>query len=99
MYAKSAGLLLLLTLTAAAQAPDSSERFYQAIRNDDLTTLRALVQEAGVDAKDRQGQTPLMVAAAFGSPQAMRLLLVSGADVRAVSGAGVTALHWAAPSA
>ena len=39
-----------------------------------------------------------MVAAAFGSPQAMRLLLASGADVRAVSSAGVTALHWAAPS-
>jgi len=98
MYAKSAGFILLLTLTAAAQALDSSERFYQAIRNDDLTTLRALVQENGVDAKDRQGQTPLMVATAFGSPQAMRLLLASGADVRAVSSAGVTALHWAAPS-
>ena len=35
MYAKTAGFILLLTLTAAAQAPDSSERFYQAIRNDD----------------------------------------------------------------
>ena len=96
MYAKSVGFILLLTLTAAAQAPDSSERFYQAIRNDDLTTLRALIREAGVDAKDRQGQTPLMLAAAFGSPEAVRLLLASGADVRAVSSAGVTALHWAA---
>ena len=100
MTAKSTGfILLLLTLAAAAQAPDPGERFYQAIRNDDLTTLRALVKEAGVDAKDRQGQTPLILAAAFGSAEVMRLLLASGADVRAVSSAGVTALHWAAPSA
>jgi len=36
-----------------------------------------------------------MLAAAFGSADAVRSLVASGADVRAASPAGVTALHWA----
>ena len=99
MYAKSVGLVLVLTLTTAAQAPDASDSFYQAIRNDDLAALRSLIRDAGVDAKDRLSQTPLMLASAFGSPEAVRLLLASGAEARAASGSGVTALHWGAVSA
>jgi ankyrin repeat protein len=98
MYAKTVGLALLLTVTAAAQAPDGSDRFYQAIRNDDLATLGTLLREADINTKDRQGETPLMMAAAFGSPEAVRLLLTHGADARAASSSGVTALHWAAAS-
>lgn len=96
MYARTIAAALLLSITAAAQGPDGSERLYQAIRNDDLATLRTLVREADIDTRDRQGQTPLMLAAAFGSVDAVRLLLTQGADVRAVSTGGVTALHWAA---
>jgi ankyrin repeat protein len=99
MQAKSVGLILLFTLTTAAQAQDPGERFYQAIRNDDLTALRTLVRDASVNAKDVQGQTPLMLAAAFGSAEAVQLLLTNGADARAASNGGVTALHWAAPNA
>jgi len=99
MYAKSVGFVLLVTLSAATQAPDTGDRFDQAIRNDDPPTLQSLIREAGADTKDAQGQTPLMLAAAFGSPEAVRLLLASGADARASSGSGVTALHWATVNA
>ena len=37
-----------------------------------------------------------MLASAFGSLDAVRALLAAGADARAVSSSGVTALHWAA---
>ena len=39
------------------------------------------MRENGVDARDAQGQTPLVLAAAFGSPEAVRLLIANGADV------------------
>jgi ankyrin repeat protein len=99
MRTKFAGLILLLALGAASSGQESGERFYQAIRNDDLAALRTLVRDAGVNARDAQDQTPLMLAAAFGSPEAVQLLLASGADARAASSSGVTALHWAAPNA
>ena len=90
------GILVLLAASVSAQAPPAGDRFYQAIRQDDLAALRALVRDEGVNAKDAQGQTPLMLAAAFGSPDAVRFLIASGADVKAANHAGVTALHWAA---
>jgi N-acyl-D-amino-acid deacylase len=37
-----------------------------------------------------------MLASAFGSVDAVRLLLAAGADARGASNSGVTALHWAA---
>ena len=87
---------VLLICGVAAQTPPAGDRFYQAIRQDDLAALRALIKDEGVDAKDAQGQTPLMLAAAIGSAEAVRTLIVGGADVRAAGGAGITALHLAA---
>ena len=98
MMPKTVAFILLLTPTVIAQAQDAGESIYQAIRNDDLAALRTLVQDAGANAKDAQGQTPLMLAAAFGSFDAVQQLLASGADARAVSNSGVTPLHWAAPN-
>ena len=87
--------LVLLAIGVSAQDQAPSERFYQAIRNNDLTTLRALIAERGPSVTDAQGQTPLMLAAAFGTSDAVQLLIAEGADVKATSAAGVTALHWA----
>jgi ankyrin repeat protein len=92
-------LAILFVSVVSAQPPVADDRFYHAIRRDDLTALAALVDESGVDARDAQGQTPLMLAAAFGSPDALRLLLSRKADARAASTGGVTALHLAAPDA
>ena len=84
-------LLLVGVLTLAVQAP--SDRFYQSIRNNDLTQLRTLVKEHGANMADTRGQTPLMMAAAFGSMDATQLLVDAGANVKAVSNSGLTALH------
>ena len=88
-------VMLLLSVAASAQTPATDDRFYRAIREDDLATLRGLVRDLGVETKDAQGQTPLMLAAAFGSRESVRILLDSKADVRAVGNGGVTALHLA----
>src|SRR5262245_30595811 len=72
-----------------------SDRFYQAIRNDNAGDLRALVESQDVNAKDSRGATPLMYAAAFGNAKQMKLLLESGADVNARNTFYATALIWA----
>jgi ankyrin repeat protein len=85
---------VLIALGVSAQEQPTSERLYQAIRNDDMAALRALVRAGGANAPDPMGQTPLIMAAAFGSVEAVQLLITGGADVKAASKAGVTALHW-----
>src|SRR5206468_720220 len=70
-------LILLATSSAylGAEQPDASNRFYQAVRNNDLASLRSLIKSADVNSKDERGSTPLMFAAAFGSVDGMKLLL------------------------
>ena len=72
-----------------------SDRFYQAIRNDNAGDLKALIGSQDVNAKDSRGATPLMYAAAFGNARQMKLLLESGADVNAQNTFHATALIWA----
>ena len=96
MHIRLAVLLILLLTGVAAQTSSDADRFYQAIRANDLAALGTLIRSEGVDAKDAQGQTPLMLAAAFGSDEAVRVLIAAGADVKASSNAGLTALHLAA---
>lgn len=67
----------------AARAEESSGRFYQAVRNNDVASLRALLKTSYANLRDKRGATPLMYAAAFGSLDAMKLLLAAGADVNA----------------
>jgi len=88
--------LLMIVIACTAFAEDTGDRFYQSIRNNDLTTLRALIKQHGPSAADSRGQTPVMHAAAFGSYEAMKLLIDAGADVKAVSASGMTALHFCA---
>ena len=73
-----------------AQSP--SDRYYQAIRNNDLSTLGSLIKSSDVNTKDERGGTPLMYAAAFGSLDAMKSLVAAGADVNAKNAFDSTAL-------
>jgi ankyrin repeat protein len=84
--------VLLLALTALSQQP-AGEQFYQPIREGNLTALRALIKQHGTAVTDSRRQTPLMLAAAFGTVEAMQALIDAGADVNAVSVSGITALH------
>jgi ankyrin repeat protein len=93
MRAKITLALLIAAVTLSAQEPSSDDRFYRAIRNNDLGALRLLVKQVGVDHKDSVGQTPLVLAAAFGTADAMELLLASGAKAADAGSAGIAPLH------
>ena len=86
--------LLLLTLATTAFAQPSATLF-DAIRSNNLATLRA-APEITINAPGRLGLTPLMYAAAFGSQEAIEILLSKGADVKAKDPRDGTALHYAA---
>ena len=96
---KALSALILLATSSVylgAEQPDASNRFYQAVRNNDLASLQSLIKSADVNSKDERGSTPLMFAAAFGSVDGMKLLLDGGAEVNAKNAFDVTALHWCA---
>jgi ankyrin repeat protein len=85
-------LLAILAVVAMAQDP---EKFYSAIRQNNLTELKALLdQKADANVADDRGITPLMYAAEIGSVEAMRLLIDRGADVNRQNAFGSTALMW-----
>ncbi len=80
----------------AANAALSGDLF-QTIRKDDLADLkRQLAGGADVNTRDGRGNTLLIYAAAFGSVEAVALLLDSGADANARNGLDATALVWGA---
>jgi ankyrin repeat protein len=80
-------------LSAASYAQSNADELIQAIRNNDLASLKArLAKGAPVDARDQRGSTLLMHAAAIGSPEAVKLLLESGAQVNVKSDLEATAL-------
>ena len=83
--------LILLTLSTSSDA----QTLFDAIRANELATLRASSGPA-VNAPGRLGLTPLMYAAAYGSHEALEILLDKGADVKAKDPRDSTALHYAA---
>src|SRR4051794_2006632 len=77
------------------KTPSASDRYYQAIRNDDLAALKSLALSADINARDQRGATPLMYAAAFGNAAQVKLLLKAGAEVNARNTFNASALIWA----
>ncbi len=67
-----------------------------AVKERDLSWVGFLMQKgARIDLKDRDGNTPLMVAARIGNLDAARLLISRGAQVNAANGLGETPLIMA----
>lgn len=62
--------------------------------HEDIIAL-LLEHHAYVDAESPNGSTPLMMAARYGSPQAVQALLAAGADSRLKNQLGLTALDFA----
>jgi uncharacterized protein len=50
---------------------------------------------AYIDAESPNGTTPLMMAAMYGTPEAVKLLIEEGADVQLKNAQGLTALQFA----
>lgn len=68
-----------------------------AIRDADAQTVRRIVEGgADVNARDAEGNTPLILASFYAGPPCVVLLLEKGADPNAANVAGVTALIRAA---
>jgi ankyrin repeat protein len=75
-------------------AQDAADRFYTAIRENNLPALRTLLKSNDANTRDKRGTTPLMYAAESGSIDAVRVILAAGADVNASNDFGATALMW-----
>lgn len=73
------------------------DEFSSLIKKEDLVEIRRLL-DSGVDvnATNKHGWTPLMLAAGSGNLPILKLLLSKGADVRAVNNFGASALAYAA---
>ena len=67
----------------AAKMASAIDRYYQAIRNDDLEALKKLAASEHINARDPRRATPLMYAAAFGNAGPVKLMLDAGADANA----------------
>ena len=81
------------------EAPPIAPDLVAAIRNEDAQAVRNLIDNgADVNARDGEGNTPLILASFYASPECVALLLEKGADVNAANKAGVTALIRAATS-
>jgi ankyrin repeat protein len=91
-------LLLFFLVSLLASGMVCATPLIQAVENNDLITAAQLLRQ-GVDVneKDTQGYTPLMIAAGYGNPQMVELLLTAGADVHILdTRMGASALHKAA---
>ena len=87
----------LILCSPVRGAETTSKDLYQAIRQNDLPRLRAMLASGpAANLRDSRGVTPLMYASTAGTVDAMKMLVDAGAEVNAKSGLDATALLWGA---
>ena len=70
----------------------------KTVQNEELTKIVGKIVRDNImmiEDKNKDGRTPLMVAATHGEPSILRALVIGGADVRAIDNEGRTPLHSA----
>jgi uncharacterized protein len=84
-------------ITGVTTAPDGTTALHQAVRQNDLKAIEALIKR-GADPKatTRYGVTPIGLAALGGNATILRRLLDAGADPNTATPGGETALMTAA---
>lgn len=89
--------LMLGAAVAETALPAISPEYFGLLRGGDVQKLRkALDNGMPINARDAQGNTPLILAAAYSDAACVNLLLNRGAEVNAANKAGATALLRAA---
>ena len=83
-------------LVSLAASSEGGAELFQAVRDGDVSFLKAHLTKAGIEVRDRRGATLLMHAAAFGNVETLELLIDAGADVNARNAFDATALLWGA---
>ena len=94
IWLNACALSLLLPAAVAETAPPTLTPEYSGIlRRADVRQLRAALDRgAPVNARDAQGNTPLMLAAVYADTPCVQLLLERGAEVNITNHAGATPL-------
>lgn len=85
----------LIELDADVNKPGWTALHYAATHGHLAVMELLLEHHAFIDAQAPNGNTPLMMAAYFGTPEAVKLLIQAGADLRLRNHAGMTALDLA----
>lgn len=96
MFAKGIALFLgVFLLSFSVKAEEVS--IYDIVNKEDQETLSNMVALGfDIDQRDRDGYTPLMIAASLGKADFAQFLIANGADANARSYTGLTPLHRAA---
>jgi ankyrin repeat protein len=90
--------VVALTCTLPLLAATADE-YFRSIRSNDTATLQKLATDrTSLNTADARGTTALHYAAAFGTTEAVKLLLDSGADVNKANAIGATPLILGASS-
>lgn len=99
MFLRQFILLFLVMIVSAglACAADLDKGFAKAVAAGDLAMIRTLLDQGiDINAKNKEGETALMLACLEGRTEVARLFIEKGADLHAKDSVGATALLYAA---
>lgn len=82
-------------MLAASACIAAQPEIIEAVKTANHSRVVSLAKENGnINSRDEQGNTPLIVAALYSSPQMVRLLTDHGAEINATNNDGATALLY-----